>query len=152
MDRFHLQVLRRISWQPEQPQRRSALPMDRFPDPYLGSLPRYPGSIPRETLRGLMESIVPNSWQPVPHFIDDQRFLGELTGFQFRVNQLAVDHDFKATSIRGLQFKRLNLLLVGSENLGRQTDGRGFVVSSRAVSQMDFHLTESVGERTGMRS
>ena len=50
--------------------------------------------------------------------------------------------------MRGLQFKRLNLLLVLSENFGRQTDGRGFVISSRAVTKMYFHVT-TVGAHGG---
>ena len=36
--------------------------------------------------------------------------------------------------MRGLQLKRLNLLLVLSENFSRQTDGLGCVVSGGAVA------------------
>ena len=70
-------------------------------------------------------------------------FVGELPGFELRVNQVAIDGQFEAAAARRLQLHTFKLLLVLSQNFGRQTDGLRFIVSRRAVAKMDFHSTVS---------
>ena len=65
--------------------------------------------------------------------------VGKLPGFQFGIDEVSVDRQLEAASARWLQFKSLKPLLVLSQNLGRQTDGLGLVVSFGAVTQTDFH-------------
>ena len=56
-----------------------------------------------------------------------------LSGFQLRVNQLPVQGDFKASTTTGNQCKSFNVCFVFAQQIVRQTDGSGQVVSSGAV-------------------
>ena len=65
---------------------------------------------------------------------DQGLFVRELAGIQFRVQQLAIDGQLEATAAGWNQLQILDLLLEGGQQLGRQTDGLGLVVSHRTVS------------------
>ncbi len=73
------------------------------------------------------------------NLLDDLIFVGKVARFQLRVDQFAVNGDFETATLGGLQIKAADLLFVGSEDFGRQTDGLRFVVSSSAVLQVDLH-------------
>ena len=72
--------------------------------------------------------------QPAPDGFDHRLLVGELAGLQLRVDQLAVGAQLEAASARGDQLQVLDLLFVGGEQFGRQTDGLRLVVSLRAVT------------------
>lgn len=71
----------------------------------------------------------------------------KLAGLQFRVNQVAVDADLKAAARRWDELEVLDLLLVRGQELARQTEGLGLVVSHRAV--FDFHVHDLVLQEQG---
>jgi len=77
--------------------------------------------------------------------IDHPGFIRKLAGLEFRVDQLAVDRQLEAAATAGYQLQLADLLLERSENLGRQTDGPGFVVSHRAILQFQIHRLEPPG-------
>ena len=78
-------------------------------------------------------------FQPSPNGVDDRLLIGERSRLEFRVNQVTIGGDFETSARAGLEFQRADLLLVGRKNLFRQTDGFGFVVSDRAVFEVDLH-------------
>ena len=78
-------------------------------------------------------------FQPSPNGVDDRLLIGERSRLEFRVNQVTIGGDFETSARAGLEFQRADLLLVGRKNLLRQTDGFGFVVSDRAVFEVDLH-------------
>ena len=59
--------------------------------------------------------------------------IGEFARLELGVNQFAVQRQLETAAARGNQFEILDLLLVGAQQLGRQTDGLRLVVSHRAV-------------------
>ncbi len=63
----------------------------------------------------------------------------EFPRLELRVNQISVHGDLETPPGTRLQFERRDLRLVGRQQLLRQTDGFGFVVSRSAVAQVDFH-------------
>lgn len=72
----------------------------------------------------------------------DQRFLiRELAGLELGINQLIVILHLEAAAACGGQHQVLDVLFERRKQLGRQTDGLGFVVSHRAVGDVDFHGT-----------
>jgi hypothetical protein len=71
--------------------------------------------------------------------IDHGLLIGELAGFQLRVNQVAVHLELEAASIGWNQFELVKLLLVSTQQLGRQTDGLRLVISLRTISQFQVH-------------
>src|SRR5262245_48931231 len=78
------------------------------------------------------------------HFADGfehRLFVGEFAGLELRINKLTVDGDFKATATSRDEPKVLDLLFVSREQLGRQTDGLGFVISHRTVFEFQLHLS-----------
>ena len=81
--------------------------------------------------------------QPFAYFGDHRLFVGKLAGLKFGIHQLVVDRQFKTPAAGRLQLHALKTLFVLAENLGRQTDGLRLVVSSRAITQMDFHVCRS---------
>jgi hypothetical protein len=88
-------------------------------------------------------SLPPFALPPFADFRNERFLVGELAGLEFRVHQVAIDGDFKATAAGRLQLQALDTLLELAEDLGRQTDGLRLVVSSRAVTQMNFHARDS---------
>ncbi len=72
-------------------------------------------------------------------FGDHRVFYGKLTGFQLGIDQGVIQGQFETTATGGLQFNTGNLLLVLSENFGRQTDGLWLIISRRAIAEMHFH-------------
>ena len=65
--------------------------------------------------------------------------LGEPIALQLGEDQIAIDLDLKTATGTGVQFKVANLLFVGFEQGGRQTDGLGLVVSHGAVLNGNNH-------------
>jgi hypothetical protein len=49
--------------------------------------------------------------------------------------------------LRWLKLKCCDLLLIRGQNFGRQTDGLGFVISTRAVTKVDLHRRGSFVKR-----
>jgi hypothetical protein len=78
--------------------------------------------------------------------VQNRLLVGELSGFQFRVDQLAVDGHFKTPAACGNKREILELLLEAGEQFGRQTDGLRFVPSERTVFQFDVHDVPPVGK------
>jgi pre-rRNA-processing protein TSR3 len=70
-------------------------------------------------------------------------FVRELPGLEFRVHQVPVHGQLKATSAGGDQLEVLDLLFVPSQQFGRQTDGLRLVVSHRAILQLQIHASRS---------
>jgi hypothetical protein len=60
-------------------------------------------------------------------------FVWKLAGFQLGIDQVAVDAQLEASASRGDELELFDLLLVGGQQLARQTDGLRLVVSHRAV-------------------
>jgi len=65
---------------------------------------------------------------------DQGLFVRKLAGLQLRVNQLAIGSQLETAAAARNQFQVLDLLFESGQELGRQTDGLGFVVSHRTVS------------------
>ena len=82
----------------------------------------------------------PGASQAGGELVEDGLFVRELAGLQLRVDQLPVEGQLKAAALAGEELELVDLLLVGGEQLGRQTDGLGLVVSHCAVLQLDFHV------------
>ena len=76
--------------------------------------------------------------EPFPHRIEDPLLVGELAGLQLGVEQIAVHRELETTASRWNELQILDLLFVGGEELGRQTDGLRLVVSHRTV--LEFHV------------
>jgi len=70
--------------------------------------------------------------------VDRPLFVREFAGLELRVKKLTVYGQLEATTSRWDQCQILDLLLVGAYQLGRQTDGLGFVASHRAI--LEFHV------------
>ena len=66
-------------------------------------------------------------------------FVWKLAGFQLGIDQVAVDAQLEASAARGDELELFDLLLVGGQQLARQTDGLRLVVSHRAVFQFHVH-------------
>ena len=78
----------------------------------------------------------------------DQGFLiRELASFELGIDQLVVIFHLEAASPARGEDEVLDVLLERREQLGRQTDGLGLVVSHRAVGDVDFHRRSSSGLR-----
>ncbi len=91
-----------------------------------------PPAIPAHEPQSLAQSAL--------HRVYDRLLVGELPRFQLRVDEIAVERDLEAPAAGGNQLQVLDLLLEGSQEIGRQTDGLGFVVSKRTVFDFDIHL------------
>ena len=61
---------------------------------------------------------------------------GELSFLQFRIDEIPVDGYLEATSAGRNQLQIANLLLVGAQQLARQTDGVRLVVSNRTILEL----------------
>ena len=66
-------------------------------------------------------------------------FVWKLAGFQLGIDQVAVDAQLEASASQGDELELFDLLLVGGQQLARQTDGLRLVVSHRAVFQFHVH-------------
>ena len=66
-------------------------------------------------------------------------FFGELTRLELGIDQIPVDRNFEATSARRNQLQIAYLLLVGGQQLARQTDGLRFIVSNRTILELQVH-------------
>ena len=71
--------------------------------------------------------------------LNQGRLVGELAGFELRVDQLAVHLQLEAAPLGGDERQLRDLLLVLRQQLGRQTDGLWLIVSHRAIAQFQFH-------------
>ncbi len=81
--------------------------------------------------------------ESLAHFIDHGLLVGKVAFLQLRVDQIAIDRQFETTSTGRLQFEGFQFLFVLRENLARQTDGTGFVVSSSAITKFNLHQAAS---------
>ncbi len=81
--------------------------------------------------------------RPLSDLRDELFLVGETAGLEFRVHQMAVHRNFKATSAGWLQLQALDSLFELAQDLGRQTDGLRLVVSSRAVTKLNSHACDS---------
>lgn len=82
-------------------------------------------------------------WPGLRHradFADQIGFVRELAGFQFRIDELAVDRKFETAATRWFQFKTRDLLLHFYKNLLRQTDGARLIASLRAITKVHLHI------------
>ena len=66
-------------------------------------------------------------------------FIGEFTRVQLGIHLGSIDCQLEATAARRFELQALELLFVLGQDFCRQTDGAWLVVSSRAVSQVNFH-------------
>src|SRR5262249_35853887 len=73
--------------------------------------------------------------------VEHPLLVGELACLQLGVDQVPVHLDLETAAAGGDQLQVLDLLLVGAEQLGRQTDGLRLVVSHRAV--LELHAPRS---------
>ena len=73
-------------------------------------------------------------------FGDDVAGFGEAVLGEFGKYLFGVDKDFEAPVGEGLQLERGDALLELDQNVLRQTDGCGFVVSLRAVFNENVHV------------
>ena len=64
---------------------------------------------------------------------------GKVSLLKLGEDQLAIDAEFKPSFIGGNQLEFRDLFFEVDEDLFRQTDGFGFVASSRAVDEFDVH-------------
>src|SRR5262245_58026828 len=65
--------------------------------------------------------------------VHELALVGEFAGLELGIHQLAVDGELETTATRWNQSQALHLLLVGSQNSVRQTDGLRLIASHRAV-------------------
>jgi hypothetical protein len=75
----------------------------------------------------------------LPHRLEHPVLIRELPGLELRVDQIAVDLDLKRPATGGDELEFLDLILEVGEQLGRQTDGLGLVVSHVAVGELNSH-------------
>src|SRR5688572_839964 len=64
---------------------------------------------------------------------DELALVGKLTRLQLRIDELAVDRELETTAAGWNQRQALYLLLVGSQDSVRQTDGLRLIASQRAI-------------------
>jgi hypothetical protein len=74
-----------------------------------------------------------------PEHLQHPVLVRELAGLRLGVNELAVDRQLEHAPAGRNQRPLLDVLLELGQNLARQTDGLGFVVSHRTVDEFDFH-------------
>ena len=67
------------------------------------------------------------------------RILRETMRCELGENLLAIQEDLEAAVVERLQLQRFHLLLELFQNLLRQTDGVGFVLSGGAILNLDLH-------------
>jgi hypothetical protein len=72
--------------------------------------------------------------------VEDPLLLREVLRLELGVDQLAVQGDFKAAAASGDQLEVADFLLVGRQQLARQTEGLRLVVSHRAILEFHIHL------------
>lgn len=77
--------------------------------------------------------------QSLPDLLNHLALVGEFSGGELGVDEVFAHGQFKAAAGGGLQLEAGDLLLELRQKLGRQTDGRGLIVSSRAVAKSEFH-------------
>ena len=82
----------------------------------------------------------PASFQMLADELEHLLFVGELAGLELRVHEVAVERQLEAAAAAGDQLQLVDFLLVLGQQLGRQTDGLGLVVSHRAVFEFHFHF------------
>jgi hypothetical protein len=77
--------------------------------------------------------------EPAADGVDYPLLIGELLRFELGIDQFPVGSHFKAAPARGDQLDILDLLLVGTQQFARQTDGLRFVTSHGAIAQFQVH-------------
>jgi hypothetical protein len=70
---------------------------------------------------------------------DHLSLVGKLARVELGIEQLVADGQLEASAARGDQFKGFDLLFVFTQQLARQTDGLGLIVSHGAVTKCDLH-------------
>ena len=80
------------------------------------------------------------SFQVLADELEHLLFVGEFPGLELRVDEVAVERQLEAAAAAGNQLQLGDFLLVFGQQLGRQTDGLGLVVSHRAVLEFHFHF------------
>jgi hypothetical protein len=73
------------------------------------------------------------------HRLHELILVGEFVRLELRVQRLAAHRQLEASPLRGDQDITADRALVAGQELGRQTDGLGLVVSQRAVFEHDLH-------------
>jgi hypothetical protein len=88
------------------------------------------------------------------HAFSDQpehlALVGELSGLQLGIHQLAIERQLEAAAARGDELQPLNLLLISFQNAARQTDGLRLVISEGAVAKLNFHGVPPTKKRCGL--
>jgi hypothetical protein len=105
-----------------QPSRRSLTPEPSLPTPHSGQ----------------EEALL--LFQPGPNRFHGPLFVRKLTGLELGIDQVAVDTQLKGTTARRNELQIANLLLVGTQELARQTDGLRLIISHRTVFEFYFHM------------
>jgi hypothetical protein len=77
--------------------------------------------------------------QPAAHGVDHPLLIRKLAGFELRVDQFAVGLQLKTTALRRNELQLADILLVGGQELARQTDGLRLIASSSTVFEFQFH-------------
>ena len=98
--------------------------------------PRCEPTTVLKTARATRHPSLSNS-QLGPDGLEDSAGLRKLARLQFRVNLFPIDADLKSAAPRRHEPQRTDALLE-AQKFFRQTDGLGFVISSRAIFDCDF--------------
>src|SRR5262249_26092205 len=70
---------------------------------------------------------------------DGPWLLGELARLELGIDQVAVDAQLETATARRNELQLTDLLFVGGQELARQTDGLGLVISHRTVFEFYLH-------------
>ena len=90
-------------------------------------------------VRGQVAPTTLPSLKLAPQLLQDGFLFWEGAGRELRVDELAVGLDLEAAPVGGYEGHPRYPLLELPEDLGRQTDGLRFIVSSGTVGQHEFH-------------
>src|SRR5262245_57178179 len=82
----------------------------------------------------------PSIAERLAHRRDHRLLIRELAGLELRVQPLSSHRELKTPTLGGNHYEAADRLLVLWQELGRQTDGLGLVISKSAVFQRYFHL------------
>jgi hypothetical protein len=77
--------------------------------------------------------------QPAANGVDHPLLVRKLAGLELRVDQFAVRLQLKTAALRRNELQLADILLVGGQELARQTDGLRLVASSRTVFEFQLH-------------
>ncbi len=74
-----------------------------------------------------------------PDLFTNLLIFGEAAGFQFRINTFSVDADLETAAVGRYQYETFDLIFEFRDELFGQTDRFRFVVSNRAVDNLNLH-------------